>query len=141
MKGCLKTLAKQIRIDPINVKIDKRLPPCMEGPCELTCQLQVEFIKPYYLLTIKTEGTLTLSCQRCLSHFEYNYKNKTQLVVCENEDMAKKYQDMNECIVAEGFQIDLAEILTDELSLYLPEKHPDIADCDPEINIWMMQSS
>ena len=38
-------------------------------------------------------------------------------------------------------EIDLIELLTDELYLFSPEKHEDLADCDSEIRQWISDKS
>lgn len=134
VKFCLKTLAKEAVIQPFTVLIDQRLPCWINGPVELTCCLTLDPRPNYYVLSLTVQGVLSVSCQRCLGVFEHNYKNKTQLAVCENEEVAEKNMDAYESIIATGYQIDLIELITDELHLYVLQKHTEEMGCDPEIS-------
>ena len=141
MKICLKTYAKQDILAPVKIKLHARLPERIQAPVELTCHFQVKKYNDYYLLTLDVAGILTIACQRCLKAFQYNYCNKTELAVCGSEPIAEGLMDLYECMVAEEDEVDLAEILTDELVLFSPEKHEDLADCDVEIRQWIRDKS
>ena len=140
-KICLKTQAKQGTSDSIQVQLQDRLPLRIQAPVALTGQFQVKNYNDYYLLTHQVAGVLTINCQRCLTAFQYDYSNTTELAVCRSEIIAEGLMEHFECIVATEDEVDLAEILTDELYLFSPEKHEDLADCDVEIRRWLSDKS
>lgn len=137
MKICLKTYAKQERHKQIPVHLSDRLPVYVQSPCELQCDLQVEAHKNYYLLMMKVQGTLLLTCQRCLGDFSYHYENETKLIVCPSDAIAEQYMDLFECIVSSDGEVDLIDILTDDLYLFCPEKHEDPCACDSGFSEWI----
>lgn len=134
MKICLKTYAKQAGSQTVVVRIQERKPERISSPCELTCIFQVEACTDYYLLTLSVSGTLEIACQRCLGDFKHEYKNQTRLAICGSDVVANDLMASFECIVVNNYQIDLIDIVTDELYLFLPEKHPDIGGCDIEMS-------
>lgn len=134
MKICLKTQAKQEQVVCETFTLTERLPARVQGPCELTCELQVEARSDYYLCTLNVNGIITVICQRCLGTFTYSYNNQSKLAVCHNDEIAETLMADYECIVVKHNEIDLIDIVTDELHLFLPEKHENLSDCDHEIN-------
>jgi len=133
LKISLKTASHQ----KAAVKLSERLPKRVHSPSELAYTAQVTDYNDYYLLSLDVEGTLTITCQRCLQAFQYEYGNHTQLAVCANDAVAEKLMEQFECIVAKDDEVDLDEILTDELHLFAPEKHVNSADCNSEMNKWL----
>ena len=134
MNICLKTYAKQADSKHIVVHLQERLPARVHAPCDVVCDFNVETCRDYYLLTLAVHSELMITCQRCLGHFQYEYQHQTQLAVCATDAMAEQLMERFDCIVAPHHQLDLMEVLTDELHLFLPEKHLDGADCDAEIS-------
>ena len=134
MKICLKTYAKQAGSQTVVIRVQERKPERVSSPCELTCVFNVEACSDYYLLTLDASATLEITCQRCLAGFQHEHTNQTKLAICANEEVAETLMASFECIVVDNFQIDLIDIVTDELHLFLPEKHPDIAGCDLEMS-------
>ena len=134
MKICLKTHAKQAGSQTVVVHVQERKPDRVSSACDLTCTFKVEACSDYYLITLDVHGTLDITCQRCLANFQHEHINRTTLAVCANEDVAETLMASFECIVVNNFQIDLIDILTDELYLFLPEKHLDVAGCDREMS-------
>lgn len=134
MKICLKTSAKQAGSRTVVIRIDERKPGRVSSPCELTCVFKVNACPDYYLLTLDVSAELEIACQRCLVDFPHQHTNHAQLAICANEAIAETLMASFECIVANDYQIDLVDIVTDELHLFLPEKHHDIADCDLEMS-------
>lgn len=114
------------------IELNQRLPDPIKAPCTLNCRYAVSPYDNYYLLDLEVSGLLSISCQRCLEAFDYEYVNQTQVAVCHSESEADQLMSLYECIVAE-IDIDLADILTDELHLYAPKQHEDIAFCNPEM--------
>ncbi len=141
MKICLKTYAKQGTMTTVKVMLQTRLPIHLEAPVELTCHFQVEHYNDYYLLTHEVVGVLRIVCQRCLEAFQYDYSNTTTLAVCRTEAIAEGLMAHFECMVALEDEVDLSEILTDELVLFSPEKHDDLADCNLEMKQWIRDKS
>ena len=134
---CLKTYAKQAGFHRLVVPLHERLPERVVGSCVLACTLCVERAGHYYLVTLDVSGDVTLTCQRCLHDFPYSYKNLTKLAVCTNDATAESLMEHHECFVAPDGQMDLIDVLTDELHLFAPEKHPNTDDCDVNINQWL----
>lgn len=141
MQISLKTYAKQAILEQVNIHLQGRLPEHIQAPAKLTCDVQVEYYNDYYLVTLKVAGVLTIACQRCLNTFEHDYANQTTLAVSMSEDIADSLMTNFECLVAVDDEIDLAEILTDELYLYSPNKHENIMNCDVEIRQWIRDKS
>ena len=134
LKICLKTYAKQAGSQTVVVRLQDRKPASIGSEVELTCVFNVEARSDYYLLTLDVSGQLMVACLRCLGDFDHEYKNTTQLAICANEEIAETLMASYECIVANNSQIDLIDIVADELYLFVPEKHADIAECDREIS-------
>ena len=134
MKICLKTHAKQTGSRTVQLSIQDRKPAYVTSPCEVTCEFTVEACKGYYLLTLNVSGSFEIACQRCIDDFHHHFENQTQLAVCSNDDVAETLKTSYECIVVNDYQVDLIDIVTDELHLFLPEKHPDPAECELEIS-------
>ncbi len=126
MKICLKTQAKQAGHEQVTITIQERLPRHVESVGPLTCQYQLESVDQYYLLTLRVSGELDIVCQRCAGLFRHEHVNETNLAVCANDTIAERLMEHFECIVACNNQIDLVEIVTDDLHLFLPEKHIDM---------------
>lgn len=121
---------------PQNVKIElqQRLPAYVAGPCVLDCQFKVIAVENYYLITLDIDSVVSVICQRCLGEFNHHYINQTTLAVCASDEIAEKLMELYECVVSSDGHIELEELLTDELHLYVPEFHSDIENCDQEIN-------
>lgn len=134
MKLCLKKYAKLAGSQTIVVKLRDRIPARVSSAPELTCVFKIEACSDYYLLTLDVSGQVDIACQRCLADFQHEYKNETTLAVCANDDVAETLMEHYECIVTHNGEIDLIDILTDEMYLFLPEKHHTIAECDLEIS-------
>lgn len=134
MDICLKTCAKQAGSQTVVVRVQERKPERVSSPCEVTCVFSVEACSDYYLLTLDVNATLEIVCQRCLGAFKHEHTNQTKLAVCANDEVAETLMTSFECIVVNHPQVDLIDIVADELHLFLPEKHPDIAGCDLEVS-------
>lgn len=134
MKLCLKKYAKLAGSQTIVVTLHDRVPARVSSLPELTCVFQIEACSDYYLLTLDVTAKVDIACQRCLADFQHEYKNQTTLAVCTNDDVAETLMEHYECIVTNNGEIDLIEILTDEMHLFLPEKHHTINDCDLEVS-------
>ncbi len=134
MNICLKTHAKHNGSRTVVIPILERKPARVSSPCEVSCEFSVEALPDYYLLTLHVNGVFDIACQRCLASFQETYTNQTQLAICANDDVAENLMASYECIVVKDYQVDLIDIVTDELHLFLPEKHSDLAECDAEIS-------
>lgn len=134
MNICLKTQARQVSSQTVVIQIQERKPERVNLPCELTCVFQVATGSDHYLLTMEVSGKLEITCQRCLAGFQQEYFNKTQLAICASEEIAERLMASYECIVVKNNQVDLVDLITDELHLFLPEKHADFSECDNEIS-------
>ena len=136
MNICLKTYAKQSGPHHLEVQLKDRLPERMTSPCEVSCEFHVVNNSNYYLLTLDIAATLSMECQRCLHAFQVNYCNQSKLAVCYNDAIAESLMEDFECIVAPDLHVDLVAVLTDELHLFSPEKHPSLSDCHSEMSQW-----
>jgi uncharacterized protein len=137
MRLCLKSLVHHVGSQTVVLQLEKRLPDRLRAPCEVTCVFQAEAFSDYCLLTLTVSGEFTLTCQRCLGVFKQDYLNQTNLAVCVTDATANTLMADFECIVAVDNHIDLIEIVTDELNLWLPEKHSDVAACDDDIRAFI----
>lgn len=120
----------------VSIEIDQRLPMHLSSPCVINCQFTVKPLKDYYLIEINSDAKLSVTCQRCLGEFSHSYSNQSELAVCDTDEIAERLMNQYECIVSSD-EIDLQELLTDELNLYLPEFHPGFKDCDHEIEVFI----
>ncbi|CEK10818.1 YceD family protein [Legionella hackeliae] len=130
----LKTAVNKASPESVILELRERLPAHINSGCIVNCQFAVESQNNYFILTLKVNSDLIITCQRCLKEFIYHYVNETKLAVCHSDEMAEKLMDQYECVIAENNHIDLAELITDEFHLYTPELHPETNDCDTEIN-------
>ena len=113
----------------INVIIKGRLPSYIPLPCELTCDLKIEPYNRYKLISMDTRGSFVVTCQRCLEDFVYDYQHSNQLAVCRDEETASEQMVNFDCIVSNINTIDITEILTDDLHLFVNSFHPCLSDC------------
>ncbi len=133
MRINLKTSAARSEHQSLSIEIQDRLPEHLNSPCIINCSFEVKGFQNYYLVDLKSDSNLTVTCQRCLSDFSYPYSNQTELAVCNSEEIAEKMMDRYDCIVATN-EVDLEELLTDELYLFTPEFHLDHNYCDREMD-------
>ena len=129
----LKSLSMQSDPQHVNLVVEERLPKRLDSPCKLSCEFYARQESNYYILHVKTRGMVDIVCQRCLQVFPYPFQHQATIAVCPDEATAERLMNQYECIVAENGQINILEVLTDDLYLFLPEKHPDLKDCDSEI--------
>lgn len=114
--------------------VDERLPSFLIPPCHLTVTYHVEAKDDFYLIHLGVAGDLNIACQRCMQEFNFAYNNHTIIAVCRNDERAEQLLEFYECVVSSNWQVDLEELIIDELHLYIPPFHPEINDCDSEIN-------
>ncbi|WP_298624320.1 YceD family protein [uncultured Legionella sp.] len=117
-----------------NIIINERVPSFITGPCQLTVTYRVEAEDDFYLIHLHTAGKLNLICQRCLQEFAHPYENNTVIAVCRSDERAEQVLESYETIVSSNWQVNLTDLIIDELHLYAPQFHPEIKDCDDEIN-------
>ncbi len=129
MKICLKSHARQQSSETAVLHLHDRLPERLGKPCEVTCEFHVEACSDYYLLTTDVRGLFSVTCQRCLGEFQHAYAHQTTLAVCANDSVANDVMSTYDCMVAVDQQIDLIDVITDELNLFLPEKHLELEAC------------
>jgi uncharacterized protein len=130
----LRSCALRAQLERVSLEITKRLPANIEPPCSLVCEFQVQAVDHYFLLTLKVEGDITIICQRCLHSFQHHYLNSSVLAVCQTDELAEQMLSQYETIVSKNNELDLVEIVSDELYLYSPELHPDISQCDHDVD-------
>ncbi len=129
----LQELAKQGQ-QAKTITLSERLPRFITEPCQLQVIYQVEMKDNFYLIALNVQGKLSIQCQRCLEQFNYSYDNQTVVAVCHDDESAEHLLEHYECIVSTSLQVDLSELIIDELHLYAPQFHPEINDCNSEIN-------
>lgn len=132
----LKSLARESSPRSGQFQLIERLPYYVQSPCTLNCTYQLSQQDKFYLLNLKIEGDLSLTCQRCAELYVYPYHKEIEIAVCRDEERASQLMERYDCIVAHN-EIDLLEILSDEICLYAPEKHESIDDCDPDALKWL----
>lgn len=111
-----------------------RLPDFIVAPCEVTVTYHAEAKDDFYLMHLKVQGNLLVLCQRCMQEFPFPYDNETVIAVFRSDERAEQMLEHYECIVSSNGKVDLEELVIDELHLYAPQCHPEINDCDSEIN-------
>ncbi|OCH99325.1 metal-binding protein [Legionella jamestowniensis] len=126
----LKAAAVKAAPELVTLELHERLPAHVKPVCKVSCKFSVEEQSRYYLLTLSVNSNLKITCQRCLKEFNYQYANETQLAICSSEEMAERLMSQYESVIADNNEVDLVELVTDELHLYTPELHSEIADCD-----------
>lgn len=114
--------------------IKDRLPPFLEGECNLSVSYHAVATDDFYVLNLDVSGPLTVTCQRCLDPFSIDYKNVTAVAVCRTEERAEQLLEEYECIVSSNWKISIEDIVCDELHLYVPEFHQEIIHCDTKLN-------
>jgi uncharacterized protein len=137
----VKNLAIKGEWEHLELKIYDRLPVHVRSPSAVACRFQIQQVDKYYLLTLHAKSTLTVICQRCLQEFAYQYTNVTQVALASSDEMADKLMEKYECIVTLNDQLDLQELVTDELHLYVEEFHREIKDCDNEVAQYITDAS
>ncbi|BCA95336.1 metal-binding protein [Legionella antarctica] len=121
--------------------VKDRLPFFLIAPCEITVSYHVEAKDDCYLIYLKVSGSLTSLCQRCMQDFPTSYENHTVIAVCRTDERAEQMLGLYECIVSTNWLVDLEELIVDELHLYAPQFHPDINDCDSEVNQFLTEKN
>lgn len=132
MKICLKKLLKDDQIHKINVNLSERLPQYCSDKCLLSCEYKVEQGNNCYLLSLKVKGDIAVICQRCNEVFHYDYNNESVLAICDDDTIANSLMSDFDCIVEKSGFVDLIDILTDEMYLFIPQKHAN-KDCDKQM--------
>jgi uncharacterized protein len=118
----------------IVIELTTRLPAFVNAPVILTCELNVDDNKGFYLLNMRVCGLIQITCQRCLEDFSYDYENNAQIAVCGTDERALELMADYECMVSNDFQVDLNDVLTDDMHLYCPERHLNELDCCEIVN-------
>lgn len=126
---CLHTCAAYSEPQQVDITLSERLPPHIVAECNLHCAYSVKSFPDYYILTLDVSGNLPVCCFRCMEIYSYPYTNYTELAICRDEKTAEKCMAEYESLVLDQYKVDLQTILTDELHLYVPEKHSDRYDC------------
>lgn len=136
----LQELAKKNE-QKFSISLQERLPNYVSTPCELTVCASAKEEKDYFLLSLKTMGTLKIQCQRCMDWFNFDYNNQTQLAVCYDEQRAETLLEHFESLVATNMQVTLEDVVIDELYLYLLPYHNQETDCNEQINHFLRSES
>lgn len=131
MRLNLQDLAKKAEKTQIELDIQERLPSHLTLPCHVSASLTVKRQDDYFLLALESSASLNVICQRCSEQFQTDWKNYTELAICDNDARAEALLPIYECMVsADKAEPDLESIITDELHLYSPQFHPDMESCD-----------
>lgn len=136
----LQDLAKQDQQHK-KICVTERLPSFIVAPCSLDVAYQVEAKEDYHLIHLKVSSTLTINCQRCMHEVQLDYNNATTIASARNEERAEQLLEQYECIVSSNWQVSLEDLVVDELHLYAPQFHPEINDCDEEINHFLTEKN
>lgn len=84
------------------------------------------------LLEISVNGTIDLSCQRCLEKIEYTLDMRTALLLARNEDELSRYdEDIFVDAIYASNELDILALIEDEVILSLPvsPRHEDATRC------------
>ncbi len=136
---CLKTASKRAEPESMLLNIQERLPVNMLKPSTLACEYHIEQIQDYWTLQLKIRGNLTLSCQRCVDEFEHAFEHKNVLTIVKREEDAEKMSQDHEIIVADHQTINIVDVITDELHLFVPEHHLQYDDCNRDLSKFLSQ--
>jgi uncharacterized protein len=136
----LQELAKQ-GLHNTKITISDRLPSFLSAPCHLGVTYQVEAEDNFYLMHLVVSGELEVTCQRCMQEFHLTYNNPTTIAVARSDERAEQLLELYECIVSSNWQVDLDDIVSDDLHLYVPQFHEDIKDCDHDINQFLTEKN
>lgn len=117
---------------PYQLTITDRLPLHLIAPASLSCQWELTPLSGAERLTLTLSGSLEIECQRCLSAFTLPYQHEVQIALCKNSDAMMHYETQYECLLLNELPDSLAELVTDELHLSVPEKH--LENCGPGNN-------
>lgn len=113
--------------------LKERFPPHVQSVEPIECDYSVDNHEDFYVLTLSLFGVVHVVCQRCLHLFPYTLKLQTELAICCHEDVVEKVMKDYECVVTRDDRIDMLTIVTDNLHLYVPEKHSSVLDCADEM--------
>jgi uncharacterized protein len=138
---CIKTQAKESRVTRAEMVLKERLPTHIAPDCCVSYCLETKQQGAYYLLDLTLKANLTVTCQRCLSDFPYEYHHQSQLAICDDDAVAERLMSEFDCIVAPQYQLDLQTLLVDELHLHAPERHLESSHCDPGVLDFMNYQS
>ncbi len=130
MKISLKTYAKKQGTQTMLVTLSERLPAHVHAPCVVRCTFHVAASQNDYLLHRQSTAQCQLTCQRCLTDFEYTYQQASVLAICATEERADQYMTSYDSMVVTDDWMDLTEILTDDLHLHVPSMHVCLDECD-----------
>lgn len=109
-------------------RLSERLPPFIKAPCNVVCHFSFAREADYYLLHMEVDAELIITCQRCLSDFNYLYHNSVIIALCTSEAIADRIMTHYESVVLAP-SINLDDLIIDELFLYAPQKHESDKHC------------
>ncbi|MCA0403558.1 MAG: hypothetical protein LCH30_07125 [Proteobacteria bacterium] len=122
-------------------EIKSRLPSHVKDKAVIHCDFSFSKIDDYFLLDLSIKASLDLICQRCLADFKLDHTNQTQLAISDKEKVLERLMENYDCITAPNLIIDLVDILTDELYLYVPEFHALQEECDEHISAFISEKN
>lgn len=123
------------------IVINERLPLSLQGPILLNCEYKIDKFSNFYLLELAVSGEIIINCQRCTGSFTHNFLNQSKIAICNSDEIAERLMNEYESIVSHNDQIDLSDIVTDELHLYVPEFHTKLVDCKEDIRSFLSTDS
>jgi uncharacterized protein len=79
------------------------------------------------VLTLRLEGSVTLTCQRCLLPYLHELDSETEILLAATEEELAVWDEGEDETVLAAAPLDLHEMLEDELLLALPyaPRHPE----------------
>lgn len=124
-------LIKNRKETPEHVKIvlNERLPAHLAAPLEVDCQYKLRPESDFFLLDLSIKALLRFECSRCGEAIEREFAHTSLLAVFSSETRAAELAQEYDAVVAEQGELDLTQVLLDELILYAPERHDNLADC------------
>lgn len=87
------------------------------------------------LVTVETQATLALKCQRCLAPMEHELSQRSRLIIAENEAEAETIPFARDIVICREGHIDLKKLAEDEILLALPDilAHKNMEQCDRQM--------
>lgn len=112
----------------LDVLLKDRLPTHIVSPCAIHCEWKLDSYSNHLILSLKLTADLNLLCQRCGQAFSYPFYHENQIAFCHNQNTLEKLLPEMDCLLIEELPGEITELITDELHLYVPEKHDTCGD-------------
>ena len=112
---------------------------------EISVEVNFERQERMLVLGFKIQGTVEVTCDRCLDIFDYPIIGHEQLIVKFGQERMEESDDVL-MIPHSDFQIDLAPLIYEYINLLLPIRHVHQMNengeyaCDPEVTRFITET-